>query len=227
MGSLIDLKFKKSAENVLEMSISHAQKVQGCVVELDKGINVLLKEKDHERALDVFRSVDSLENNADGKRRKILRHISKSQLNPSVRGDLSHLIKNQDEIANCACGVARRMATIPVAFWDQSSKNSVDTILNMSNKTVACVEYLDKIVIDLLGEREHIKQYHNKINNLEHDVDILNIQLREELQQTGYEVNQFTIFTVGSTINIIEAISDSIETVADYIMALLTSSNVV
>jgi predicted phosphate transport protein (TIGR00153 family) len=227
MGSLIDLKFKKSAENVLEMSINHAQKVQECVRELQKGINVLLEEKEQQKAYKIFKKVDSLENEGDGIRRKILRLISKSQLNPSVRGDLSHLIKNQDEVANCACGVARRIATIPNEFWEQSSEESIELIVKMADKTVDCVEYLDKIVNDLLHERKNIKNFYKKINKLEHDVDILNIKLRGNLQKTDYHVNAFTIFTVGNTIDIIEAISDSIETVADYIMSLLTSSNVI
>lgn len=97
----------------------------------------------------------------------------------------------------------------------------------MADITVECVEYLDKIVIDLLGEREHIKEYFEKINQFEHKVDLSNIKLRGQLQKTHYTVNEFTIFTVGNTIDIIEAISDSIETVADYIMSLLTSSNVI
>jgi len=50
----------------------------------------------------------------------------------------------------------------------------------------------------------------------------LNIKLRKSLQETKYDVNFFTIFTVGNIFDILEAISDSIEGVADYIMVLLT-----
>ncbi|TFG25134.1 MAG: DUF47 family protein, partial [Promethearchaeota archaeon] len=60
----------------------------------------------------------------------------------------------------------------------------------------------------------------------EHKIDRLNIRLRKSLQQTDYKLNPFTIFTVGMTMNIIEAISDAIEVVADYILVLLTSANV-
>ncbi len=55
---------------------------------------------------------------------------------------------------------------------------------------------------------------------LEHKVDILNINLRQSLQETDYSINDFTAFTVGNTIDILEAISDSMEVVADYIMLL-------
>ena len=93
-------------------------------------------------------------------------------------------------------------------------------------KTFICVEYLDKIVVDLLGDRKEVENYAKQINILEHEVDLLNIKLRRSLQQTDYNLNSFTVFTVGNTIDIMEAISDSIEIVADYIMQLLTSANI-
>lgn len=152
--------------------------------------------------------------------------ISKGELHPSIRTDLSHLIKRLDDVANCATGVARRIDTIPMTFWEQSSPETLDLISEMMKITVKCGEYLDKIVIDLLGERKNVKEYNNHINRLEHEVDILNIKLRESLQYTDYDLNAFTVFTVGNTIDIIEAISDAMEVVADYIMLLLMSADV-
>jgi predicted phosphate transport protein (TIGR00153 family) len=170
--------------------------------------------------------VDFIEDKADKLRREILQDISKGELNPSIRTDLSHLIKRQDDVANCATGVARRINTIPIKFWNQSSEETINIILEMMNTTVECVDYLDKIVINLLKDREQVKEYNQQINLLEHKVDILNIKLRRSLQETNYDVNSFTIFTVGNIFDIMEAISDAIETVADYIMQLLRSANV-
>ena len=226
MGSLIEYFKKKTATTVLEKAIKHAQKVQECVVKLDEGLELLLKEKDLEKCHGIFHKVDLLEDEADTIRREILNDISRGELNPAVRIDLSHLIKRLDDVANCATGVARRIATIPIIFWEQSSKETINLIGGMMKKTVTCVEYLDMIVIDLLGERQEVENYAKQINILEHEVDLLNIKLRRSLQQTDYNLNSFTVFTVGNTIDIMEAISDSIEIVADYIMQLLTSANV-
>jgi uncharacterized protein Yka (UPF0111/DUF47 family) len=131
-----------------------------------------------------------------------------------------------DDVANCSTGVARRISTIPTRFWDQSNGESIRLILEIIEITVKAVEYLDKLVIDLVGDRKNVKEYARKINQYEHDVDLLNIKLRESLQETKYDVNFFTIFTVGNIFDILEAISDSIEGVADYIIVLLTSSRV-
>ncbi|TXT57134.1 MAG: hypothetical protein BAJALOKI1v1_1860007 [Promethearchaeota archaeon] len=226
MGSLIEYFKKETAKNVLEKAIDHAKEVQKTVRELNEGIKILLQEKDSEKAHDVFHKVDLIEGNADSIRRDILSSISKGELNPSVRTDLSHLIKRLDDVANCSTGVARRINTIPMIFWEQSSRESLNLIIQMMEKTVECSSYLDKIVVDLLGERKNVKEYANQINVLEHDIDLLNIKLRTSLQKTNYNVNSFSIFTAGNTIDIIEAISDSIEAVADYIMLLLTSASV-
>jgi len=215
---------RETAVNALEKSVKHAQIVQETVKNLDAGLQILLKEKDVEKSHKLFHKVDVLERDADNLRRKIQRDISRGELNPSVRQDLSHLIKRMDDVANCSTGVARRINTIPLKFWEESSKETIELILEMMKTTVDCVQYLDKIVLDLLEERKNITKFSTQINQLEHTVDLLNIKLRKNLQETEYTVNFFTIFTAGNVFDILEAISDSIEAVADYILVLLTSA---
>ncbi|MHA1350257.1 MAG: DUF47 domain-containing protein [Promethearchaeota archaeon] len=226
MGSLIEFLKRETALNVLEKTIKHAQIVQQCVRELEVGLKALLKEENFEKSRENFNKVDLLEDEADKLRREILKDVSRGELNPSIRQNLSHLIKRLDDVANCSTGVARRITTIPLKFWEQSSEETLKLILKIIETTVEAVNSLDKIVSDLVGERKSVKEYAQKINQLEHDVDLLNIKLRESLQKTDYDVNFFTIFTVGNIFDILEAISDSIEGVADYIIVLLTSSRV-
>jgi len=224
MGSLIEFMKRRTAENVLEKSVKHAQQVQKCVKKLNEGVQLLLKTKNSENSHAIFLNVDVIEREADTMRREIMKDVSKGELNPSVRTDLSHLVKRMDDVANCATGVARRIDTIPNKFWEQSSEETINLVSQMMTKSVDCVEYLDRLLIDLLGNRTQVKDIAIEINDLEHQVDVLNIKLRRSLQQTEYTVNYFTVFTVGMTMNIIEAITDAIESVADYIMVLLTSS---
>jgi len=225
MGSLIEFLKRETALNVLEKTIKHAQIVQECVKELEVGLNLLLKDKNLEKANKNFLKVDLLEDDADKLRRRIQKDVSKGELNPSIRQNLSHLVKRLDDVANCSTGVARRIVTIPISFWEQSSEETVSIILKIIETTVEAVDYLDKIVIDLLEERKNVREYAKLINQYEHDVDLLNIKLRKSLQETDYNVNFFTIFTIGNIFDILEAISDSIESVADYIMVLLTSTS--
>ncbi|MFX0024323.1 MAG: DUF47 domain-containing protein [Candidatus Hermodarchaeota archaeon] len=214
---------RETALNALEKTIEHAQKVQECVRELDLGLQMLLTEKNLDKSYDIFHNVDVLERDADKLRRKIQQDISKGELDPSVRQNLSHLVKRMDDVANCCTGVARRIATVPVKFWEQSSEETISLVSQIMTTTVECGEFLDKIVMELVEERKNVKEIASQINQHEHKIDLLNIQLRKSLQQTHYDVNFFTIFTVGNIFDILEAISDSIEGVADYIMVLLTS----
>ncbi len=225
MGSLIEFLKRETAKNVLEKTIKHAQIVQECVKELEVGLKLLLKEKNLEKANKNFLKVDLLEDDADKLRRRIQKDVSKGELNPSIRLNLSHLVKRLDDVANCSTGVARRIVTIPISFWEQSSEETVSIILKIIETTVEAVDYLDKIVIDLMEERKNVREYAKLINQYEHEVDLLNIKLRKSLQETDYKVNFFTIFTIGNIFDILEAISDSIEGVADYIMVLLTSTS--
>jgi len=214
---------RETALNALEQTIKHAQKVQECVRELDNGLQLLLKEKDLDISYDIFHNVDVLEREADKQRRKIQQDISRGELDPSIRQNLSHLVKRMDDVANCCTGVARRIATIPIKFWEQSSQETIDLVSQIMKTTVTCGELLDKIVMDLVEDRQNVKEIASQINQYEHTVDLLNIKLRKSLQETHYDVNFFTIFTVGNIFDILEAISDSIEGVADYILVLLTS----
>ena len=225
MGSLIEFLKRETALNVLEKTIQHAQIVQECVKELEVGLKLLLKDKNLEKANKNFLKVDLLEDDADKLRRRIQKDVSKGELNPSIRQNLSHLVKRLDDVANCSTGVARRIGTIPLSFWEQSSEETVSIILKIIETTVEAVEYLDKLVIDLVEERKNVRPYAKLINQYEHEVDLLNIKLRKSLQETDYNVNFFTIFTIGNIFDILEAISDSIEGVADYIMVLLTSTS--
>ena len=222
IGSLIEYLKRETAVNALEKSIKHAQIVQECVKELDAGLQILLNEKNIEKSHDLFHKVDTLERGADILRREIQKDISKGELNPNVRQNLSHLIKRMDDVANCCTGVARRINTIPIKFWEESSKETIELILEMMKTTVECGQFLDRLVLDLLEERKNIKDYSQNVNQFEHKVDLLNIKLRKELQETEYTVNYFTIFTAGNVFDILEAISDAIEAVADYILMLST-----
>jgi predicted phosphate transport protein (TIGR00153 family) len=223
MGSLIEYLKRETALNALEKTINHAQKVQECISELDRGLQMLLKDKNLDKSYDIFHNVDVLEREADKLRRTIQQDISRGELDPSVRQNLSHLVKRMDDVANCCTGVARRIGTVPVKFWVQTSEDTLSLISEIMTTTVKCGEFLDKIIVDLVEDRKNVKDIAREINQHEHKVDLLNIKLRKSLQETNYDVNFFTIFTVGNIFDILEAISDSIEGVADYIMVLLTS----
>ncbi len=223
MGYLIEYFKAKTAENAIEKAHNHVKTAQQCVFELKNGIYALLIEKDYDKADKIFKNVDTIESEADAIRREILEDISKGELNPNVRMDLSHLVKRIDNIANCSNGVGRRISTISREFWEHCGQDSKDYILQMIDKTVECAGLLDDLFNALVKSRESVKDIAEHINKLEHEVDVLSLKLKESLQKNDFKINIFTGFFIGNTLNILEAISDSIEEVADYISLLTVS----
>jgi len=223
MGSLIEYFKEKTAENAIEKSIKHSKKAQKCVTELQRGMRALLIEKDYDGADKIFEEIDVIESEADTIRREILEDISKGELNPSVRMDLSHLIKRIDDVANCANGVGRRIGNIDKEFWNQSSQETIDYLLQEIDKTVECAELLDVIIVNLATTRNRIKELAISINKIEHEVDVLSLKVRASLQKTNYSINIFTGVLIDSTLTFLDSISDSIEEVADYIQLLTVS----
>jgi len=116
---------RETAVNALEKSVKHAKIVQECIKNLDLGLQILLNEKNTEKSHDLFHKVDNLEREADNLRREIQKDVSSGELNPSVRQNLSHLVKRMDDVANCCTGVARRINTIPMKFWEESSEKKI------------------------------------------------------------------------------------------------------
>lgn len=223
MGYLIEYFKQRTAENAIKKANTHAKTAQQCVFELKKGLYALLIESDYDKAEEIFKNVDQIESDADAIRREILEDISKGELNPNIRMDLSHLVKRIDNIANCSNGVGRRISVISREFWENCSQESKDYMLQIIDTTVECAELLDGLLTALIKSREKVKDIAIHINKLEHEVDILNLKLRESLQKTDFKINIFTGFLIANTLNILEAISDSIEEVADYILLLTVS----
>ena len=188
IGSLIEYLKRETALNALEKTVKHVQKVQECVKELEKGLIMLLKEKNLEKTHDIFHNVDLLEGEADGLRRGLQRDISKGELDPSVRQNLSHLIKRIDDVANCCNGVARRIATVPVKFWEQSSEETINLIIDIMKTTVNCAQFLDKIVNDFVEERKNVKEIAGQINQREITRNAVNQDTNTELLQVASEV---------------------------------------
>jgi predicted phosphate transport protein (TIGR00153 family) len=103
----------RNSANIMEGAATHLRKVLETLVEFERGFNIFVKEKNPQLAFEIFRRVDDLEREADGIRRDLLIQISKSELSPQIREDLTHLVKRIDKIANMVNGASRRIMGMP------------------------------------------------------------------------------------------------------------------
>ncbi len=215
----------RNSQNIMEKAGTHIRKVLETLVEFERGFNIFVKEKDAPMALEIFRRVDDLEREADGIRREILMQISKSELSPQIREDLTHLVKRIDRIANMTNGASRRMMGIQLENIMYLGDIVFDKLLESIDNAIQAVKVLTLIWKRFReADTEEILTLCEKIQVLEHKCDILQSEVYEELINLEEPpFNHFVAIQISHLVDMIETISDKVEDVGDYIEVLKTA----
>ncbi|TFH26721.1 MAG: DUF47 family protein [Promethearchaeota archaeon] len=211
--------------NTYEMACQHMQKILETVVEFQRGFNIYVEERNAPLALDIFKRLDLLEKEADVLRREILVNIAKSELATQMRENLSHLVKRIDRIANTTDGAARRLSGLnPEDFYSIGDEilASLVEIVHISVEVTKILYNLIKKLPETL-DRETFKVC-EKIQAMEHEVDILHSHVYEKLnKKSGLTFNAFVAIQISNFVDMLENISDRVEDVSDYIEILKTT----
>jgi predicted phosphate transport protein (TIGR00153 family) len=224
MSALYEWFKSRNEETVINKTLIHMKKVLECVVEFQKALSFLLEEKNIDLAIKVFFRVNEQEHQADGIRRKILRMLSKAELNPTVRENLMHLIKRNDDVANATNASARML--IYMNHNDLLSLGNLvhEKMLEIASISVDTVKKLDTMVNKLItGEEEEIQTLGEEVNSLEHEVDEAKFAINRNLVSNHPDINPFSAIEIHNCISAMEAITDNAEEVADYLILLTTS----
>ncbi len=213
MGTLIDWFKSRREASIIKETKEHAKKVYDSVYELDKTIKLFLDGKGTDVSKNI-KKIDDLERECDSIRRKVMVELSKGELTPSVREDLAHLISRLDSVANNANATANRLGILspdvlaPIA----------DDLKKMSEITLKCVELLHKTIDLQLGETmDKVMESTMKINELEHDVDGINYEIKRKLINVKPAYSPYIAITVFDMVQAFEQISDFAEETADFI----------
>ncbi len=211
--------------NIYEMTNQHMQKVLETVVEFERGFSIYVEEKNAPLALEIFKRLDQLENEADIIRREILVNISKSELATQMREDLSNVVKKIDRIANTSDGAARRLSGMNSDDFYSLGNNILVKILEMVHLSVEITKILYNLIKKLpeMLDREVFKVCEN-IQAMEHEVDILHSLVYEMLnKKPEFGFNAFVAIQICNFVDLVETISDKAEDVSDYIEILKTA----
>ncbi|MFX0008868.1 MAG: DUF47 domain-containing protein [Candidatus Hermodarchaeota archaeon] len=225
MSSLFEWFKSRNEENAINKTLVHMQKVLECVVEFDKGLTFLIEQKNVDLALKVFFRVTELEHQADGIRRNILNTLSKAELAPKIRENLTQLVKRIDDVANAANGSAR----ILIYMNHNDFLNLPDEVhkktLEMTRLSVETVKKLSMMVKKLISsDEQEITNLGEEINTLEHSCDELHFAINRNLiNSNNSNINPFSAIEIYNCILAIENITDNCEDVADYIIMLTIS----
>ena len=222
ISSLFEYFKSRNEENAINKTLVHMQKVLECIVEFEKALSFLIQEKNVDLALKVFFRVDELEHQADGIRRNILNMLSQAQLTSTIRENLMHLVKRIDDIANTANSSARLLISMNHKDFFNLGDEILNHILTMAHHTVEATKKVNQMVNKLMSsDKPEIQKLGEDISILEHKCDEKRYAINRLLVSNASSVtNPFSAISIHNCIGAIEAITDNVEEVADYIIML-------
>ncbi|MHA1379751.1 MAG: TIGR00153 family protein [Candidatus Helarchaeota archaeon] len=213
MGTLLEWFRTRREANIIKEAREHSKKVYDAVFELDNVVKLFCEGK-YSETPKLIKKINALENEADGIRRKVMLDLTKGELTPSVREDLAHLVKRLDSVANNANAVARRLSLLT----SDNIKPVCEELLQMSKLTLECIKVLNNTIeLQLGGASPKIFESVARINRLEHEVDLVNMQIKFKLLGLKQDYSPFEAITIYEMINVFENITDCAEETADFI----------
>ncbi|NVM04997.1 MAG: TIGR00153 family protein [Candidatus Helarchaeota archaeon] len=216
MGTLLDWFRTRREAKIIKGTRSHSKKVYDCAFELNNIVKLLCN-NNIEEVPKLVKKISDLENEADEIRRTIMLDLTKGELTPGIREDLAHLVKRLDSVANNTNATARRLSLLTADVITPICKE----LKEMSKLTLKCVKVLDQTIGKQLGgSSPKIFESIAKINQLEHEVDQINMQIKKKLLTLEQTFSPFIACTIYEMINVFENITDNAEETAEFIKVI-------
>ena len=221
MSRLLKSLRKSAMKKLLKYSKDHVKKATECVMALRSAFTKI-KEGNFKVAKEKMKAIDELENQADQIRRSLLLELPRMEMENKIREALAHLIKNIDRIANTANGASRIFSQIPDKYFEIFMGD--DKVMQMLEMTEHAAKLLLEMLDDMVANGKKIDGLNEEIQKKEHEIDLSLASVYGDFLVLDEPIPPFVAIQVSKGINYIEAISDAIEDVADYIKLLTIES---
>ena len=174
--------FGKSPINPLQQ---HMKKVHSCLKEFGvfaKAANV----ENWEKAQAAQISIAHKEHKADKLKKKLRMNLPSTFMMPFSRRDLLDVLLIQDSIANITKDLAGLMMSRHMVFPKEFAEDFINLTglcIKTSGAALVAINELDELLETAFSSRERkiVDQMIKKINELEHDTDIAQSEIREKL----------------------------------------------
>jgi predicted phosphate transport protein (TIGR00153 family) len=222
MGSLKKWLQNRNQESIMEMLVVFAQKVHETVVEFEKGFHFLVSENEYSLAKAVLSRVMRLEHEADQLRKEILLNVTKSEMDAATREDLVGLVNSIDDVANAANAAARRLAKMQEKHFLILGKQILDMIKNMLTESVEASKIMLQIIKKFIStDNTEILRLTGEIQRYEQKCDVIHTDIVKAMTELNdFPFNPFVAIDIKDVIDMMEAISDKIEEVAEFVELL-------
>ena len=163
----------------------HMKKVHSCIKEFGvfaKATNA----ENWEKAQAAQISIAQKEHKADKLKKKLRMNLPSTFMMPFSRRDLLDVLLIQDSIANITKDLAGLMMTRRMVFPKEFAEDFIDLTglcIKTSAAALVAINELDELLETAFSSRERkiVDQMIKKINELEHDTDIAQSEIREKL----------------------------------------------
>ena len=180
-GNITSL-FGKSPISPLQQ---HMKKVHSCIKEFGvfaKAANA----EDWDKAQTAQISISDKEHKADKLKKKLRMNLPSTFMMPFSRRDLLDVLLIQDSIANITKDLAGLMMTRRMVFPKEFAEDFINLTglcIKTSAAALVAINELDELLETAFSSRQRklVHQMIKKINELEHDTDIAQSEIREKL----------------------------------------------
>ena len=163
----------------------HMKKVHSCIKEFGvfaKATNA----EDWEKAQAAQISIAQKEHKADKLKKKLRMNLPSTFMMPFSRRDLLDVLLIQDSIANITKDLAGLMMTRRMVFPKEFAEDFINLTglcIKTSAAALVAINELDELLETAFSSRQRklVHQMIKKINELEHDTDIAQSEIREKL----------------------------------------------
>ena len=163
----------------------HMKKVHSCIKEFGvfaKAANA----EDWDKAQTAQISISDKEHKADKLKKKLRMNLPSTFMMPFSRRDLLDVLLIQDSIANITKDLAGLMTSRRMVFPKEFAEDFIKLTglcIKTSAAALVAINELDELLETAFSSRERkiVDQMIKKINELEHDTDIAQSEIREKL----------------------------------------------
>ena len=163
----------------------HMKKVHSCIKEFGvfaKAANA----EDWDKAQTAQISISDKEHKADKLKKKLRMNLPSTFMMPFSRRDLLDVLLIQDSIANITKDLAGLMMTRRMVFPKEFAEDFINLTglcIKTSAAALVAINELDELLETAFSSRERkiVDQMIKKINELEHETDIAQSEIREKL----------------------------------------------
>ncbi len=205
----------------------HMAKVNACAAKLDPFFTAVLDDN-WGTATSLQTEIVALENEADDLKLDLRMHLPRGLFLPVPRGDILSLLSKQDNIANCAKDVAGivlgRHMSLPKTLAD-CFMTYIRRCIDATQQASKAINELDELLETGFRGKEVglVERMIQKLNDIEHDTDKIQIELRRQLFAIENELSPIDVMFLYRIIETIGNIADMAEQAGGQLLILVAN----